>query len=180
MQEKAEEAGVAHYKFEYKEGTGAWQLGTEGNDTNGSKTVTFSVPKDNTTYTLRVTVTDGAGNVGTSTGSYSIKTQVANTQPHDLTTWCSSRTTTSMTISAKAYDDDTPAQPLTYKLYWGDSTTAMDTKTGTSGGTVTFTTKTGLAEYTTQYYNWKVEVTDSKSVKISKNGNDRTQCSRKN
>jgi hypothetical protein len=66
-----------------------------------------------------------------------------------------------MTISAKAYDYDTPAQTLTYKLYWGNSTTAMDTKTSTSGNTVTFTTKTGLTEYTTQTYSWKVEVTDN-------------------
>ena len=82
-----------------------------------------------------------------------------------------------MTISAKAYDNDTPTQTLTYKLYWGNSTTAMDTKTSTSGNTVTFTTKTGLAEYTTQTYSWKVEVTDSKSTAISKNSSDRTYCS---
>ncbi|MCI8621282.1 MAG: hypothetical protein HFJ50_06105, partial [Clostridia bacterium] len=30
---------------------------------------------------------------------------------------CSSKTTTSMTIRARAYDNDSPAQTLTYKLY---------------------------------------------------------------
>ena len=165
-----------HYKFEYKEEGGNWQTGTQGNDTNGSKTVTFNVPKDNTTYKIRVTVTDGAGNTGTST-EVSIKTQLANTPPYSLTTNCSSKTTTSMTIRARAYDNDSPAQTLTYKLYWGGSTTAMDTKTGTSGNYVTFTTKTGLAEYTTQTYSWRVEVTDGKSNPISATGTDRTYCS---
>ena len=84
-----------------------------------------------------------------------------------------------MTIQARAYDNDSPAQTLTYKLYWAGSSTAMDTKTGTSGNTVTFTTKTGLAEYTTQTYSWRVEVTDSKSNPISANGTDRTYCSGK-
>ena len=82
-----------------------------------------------------------------------------------------------MTIQARAYDDDTLAQTLTYKLYWGENGVAMDTKTGTSGQTVTFTTKTGLAEYTTQTYSWKVEVTDDKSDSIAKLGTDRTKCS---
>ena len=44
----------------------------------------------------------------------------------------------------------------------------IDTKTGTSGETVIFTAKGGLAEYTTQTYSWKVEVTDSKNETISK------------
>ena len=104
---------------------------------------------------------------------------VANTPPYNLTTNCSSKTTTSMTIQARAYDNDSPAQTLTYKLYWAGSSTAMDTKTGTSGNTVTFTTKTGLAEYTTQTYSWRVEVTDSKSNPISATGTDRTYCSGK-
>ena len=171
-------SGIAHYKFEYKEGNGAWQVGTQGNDTGTTKKVTFNVPKDNTNYKIRVTVTDGAGNTGTSTEA-TIKTQVANTPPYNLTTWCSSKTTTSMTIQARAYDNDTPAQTLTYKLYWGNSNTAMDTKTGTSGNTVTFTTKTGLAEYTTQTYSWKVEVTDSNNSGIFIFGEGRTFCSGK-
>ncbi|MCI8621996.1 MAG: hypothetical protein HFJ50_10280 [Clostridia bacterium] len=82
-----------------------------------------------------------------------------------------------MTIQAKAYDDDTPAQTLTYKLYWGGSGVAMDTKTGTSGQTVTFTTKTGLAEYTNQTYSWRVEVTDGNGSSIEKSEMDRTLCS---
>ncbi|MCI8621476.1 MAG: hypothetical protein HFJ50_07205, partial [Clostridia bacterium] len=130
---------------------------------------------DGKTYDLKVTVTDGAGrtNSAQTTGT----TKVANTPPYNLTTNCSSKTTTSMTIRARAYDNDSPSQTLTYKLYWGGSGAAMDTKTGTSGNYVTFTTKTGLAEYTTQTYSWRVEVTDSKSDPISANGTDRTYCS---
>ncbi|MCI8620899.1 MAG: hypothetical protein HFJ50_03790, partial [Clostridia bacterium] len=144
------------------------------------KTATFSNNSytglsDGKTYDLKVTVTDGAGrtNSAQTTGT----TKVANTPPYNLTTSCSSKTTTSMTIRARAYDNDSPTQTLTYKLYWGGSSAAMDTKTGTSGNYVTFTPKTGLAEYTTQTYSWRVEVTDSKSNPISATGNDRTYCS---
>ena len=133
---------------------------------------------DGKAYNLRVTVKDKAGHTKTTDGNTTATTVVANTPPYNLSTNCSSKTTTSMTISAVAYDNDTSAQTLTYKLYWGGSSTAMDTKTGTSGNTVTFATKTGLAEYTTQTYSWKVEVTDSKSNPISATGNDRTYCSR--
>ncbi|MCI8620380.1 MAG: hypothetical protein HFJ50_00635, partial [Clostridia bacterium] len=166
---KASDAnGIKSYKYEYKlQSETTWKTATFSNNS-------YTGLSDGKTYDLKVTVTDGAGrtNSAQTTGT----TKVANTPPYNLTTNCSSKTTTSMTIRARAYDNDSPSQTLTYKLYWGGSNTAMDTKTGTSGNYVTFTTKTGLAEYTTQTYSWRVEVTDSKSNPISANGTDRTSC----
>ena len=170
---KASDAnGIKSYKYEYKlQSETTWKTATFSNNS-------YTGLSDGKTYDLKVTVTDGAGrtNSAQTTGT----TKVANTPPYNLTTNCSSKTTTSMTIRARAYDNDSPSQTLTYKLYWGGSSAAMDTKTGTSGNYVTFATKTGLAEYTTQTYSWRVEVTDSKSNPISVSGSDRTKCSRNN
>ncbi|MCI8620757.1 MAG: hypothetical protein HFJ50_02860, partial [Clostridia bacterium] len=166
---KASDAnGIKSYKYEYKlQSETTWKTATFSNNS-------YTNLSDGKTYDLKVTVTDGAGrtNSAQTTGT----TQVANTAPRDLTTWCSSRTTSSMTIQAKAYDDDTPAQTLTYNLYWGGATRVYDTKTGTSGKTVEFSTVIGLSYYTTQTYPWRIEVLDSKGANLSCTGNDRTLC----
>jgi hypothetical protein len=89
-----------------------------------------------------------------------------------LTTDLSSRTTNSLTVRARAYDNDNPAQTLTYTLSLNGQTR---TATGTSGNYVTFSAVSGLSQYT--YYDWTVTVTDSKSNPISVTGRDRTYCS---
>jgi hypothetical protein len=96
---------------------------------------------------------------------------VANTPPYNLTTDLSSRTTNSLTVRARAYDNDNPKQTLTYTLSLNGQTR---TATGTSGNYVTFSVVSGLSEYTT--YSWTVTVTDSKSNPISATGSDRTYC----
>ncbi len=82
-----------------------------------------------------------------------------------------------MTITARAYDNDSPAQTLTYKLYWNGSNTVYDTKTGTSGQSVTFKNVTGLREYTTQTYSWRVDISDGNGGTTQANASGRTFCS---
>ncbi|MCI8622005.1 MAG: hypothetical protein HFJ50_10325, partial [Clostridia bacterium] len=89
-----------------------------------------------------------------------------------LTTDLSSRTTNSLTVRARAYDNDSPAQTLTYTLSLNGQTR---TATGTSGNYVTFSAVSGLSEYTT--YSWTVTVKDSCNASISGSGSDRTYCS---
>ncbi|MCI8621083.1 MAG: fibronectin type III domain-containing protein, partial [Clostridia bacterium] len=156
--------GITNYKYEYKEnGTSEWKTATFSNNS-------YTGLSDGKTYDLKVTVTDGAGrtNSAQTTGT----TKVANTPPYNLTTNCSSKTTTSMTIRARAYDNDSPAQTLTYTLSLNGQTR---TATGTSGNYVTFSAVSGLSEYT--YYNWTVTVKDSNNASISGTGRDRTYCS---
>ena len=147
---------------------------------DSSKQYTYTGLKDGQTYWIRVVVTDNAGNVGKSAednGGTQIATPSANTPPYNASTSCSSKTTTSMTITARAYDNDSPIQTLTYKLYWNGSSSVYDTKTGTSGNSVTFNTVTGLREYTTQTYSWIVEINDGHGGSTRVYGSGRTYCS---
>ena len=77
-----------------------------------------------------------------------------------------------MTVRARAYDNDSPAQTLTYTLSLNGQTR---TATGTSGNYVTFSAISGLSEYTT--YSWTVTVKDSNNSTISGSTSDRTYCS---
>lgn len=170
-----EEAGVAKYRIEYKTSTGNWTLGKEEESTATSKQITFGVPTYNTTYTLRAKVTDKAGNEGTSTGSYSVTTQVANTKPYNLTTTAPSnnRTTYSLTITASATDDE--QSTLYYDLYWNGSGAIKETKSATKDNPVTFTQITGLNMAT--YYSWKIVVRDNNGGSAEKAGYAYTNCS---
>ena len=148
------------YKYDYRLQNGTW---TTAKYSNGN----FTGLSDGKTYELRVTVTDNAGRTNSATTTAT--TKVANTPPYNLSTDLSSRTTNSLTVRARAYDNDSPAQTLTYTLSLNGQTR---TATGTSGNYVTFSAVSGLSQYT--YYNWTVTVTDSKSNPISATGSDRT------
>jgi hypothetical protein len=151
------------YKYDYRLQNGSWATAKYSNGN-------FTGLSDGKTYELRVTVTDNAGrtNFATTTAT----TKVANTPPYNLTTDLSSRTTNSLTVRARAYDNDSPAQTLTYTLSLNGQTR---TATGTSGNYVTFSAVSGLSEYTT--YSWTVTVKDTNNATISGSASDRTYCS---
>ncbi len=113
------------------------------------------------TYWIRVVVTDNAGNAGKSAednGGTQIATPSANTPPYNLTTSAPTnlRTTTSLTITASATDNEQTT--LYYDLYWNGSSTVTQTVQGTRGNTVTFTARTGLKKRTS--YSWRIVVRD--------------------
>ena len=103
------------------------------------------------------------GNVGKSSGDNEAGTPAstpsANTPPYNLTTSAPTnlRSTTSLTITASATDDEQTT--LYYDLYWNGSSTVTETKSGTKGNTVTFTARTGLTKRTS--YSWRIVVRDN-------------------
>ena len=128
---------------------------------DSSKQYTYTGLNDGQTYWIRVLVGDNAGNIGKSAednGGTQIATPSANTNPYNLTTSAPTnlRTTTSLTITASATDNEQTT--LYYDLYWNGSSTVTQTVQGTRGNTVTFTAKTGLTKRTG--YSWKIVVRD--------------------
>ncbi len=128
---------------------------------DSSKQYTYTGLNDGQTYWIRVVVTDNAGNTGKSAednGGMQIATPSANTNPYNLTTSAPTnlRTTTSLTITASATDNEQTT--LYYDLYWNGSSTVTQTLSGTKGSTVTFTAKTGLTMATS--YSWRIVVRD--------------------
>ena len=125
-------------------------------------------------------MTDNAGNVGKSAednGGAQIATPSANTNPYNLTTSAPTnlRTTTSLTITASATDNEQTT--LYYDLYWNGSSTVAQTVQGTRGSTVTFTARTGLS-MATKYY-WTVIVRDGAGGEQDVNSESAfTNCSR--
>ena len=128
---------------------------------DSSKQYTYTGLNDGQTYWIRVVVGDNAGNIGKSAednGGTQIATPSANTNPYNLTTSAPTnlRTTTSLTITASATDNEQTT--LYYDLYWNGSSTVTQTVQGTRGNTVTFTTRTGLTKRTS--YSWRIVVRD--------------------
>ena len=126
-----------------------------------SKQYAYTGLNDGQTYWIRVVVTDNAGNAGKSAEDNSgtqIATPSANTNPYNLTTSAPTnlRTTTSLTITASATDNE--QSTLYYDLYWNGSSTVTQTVSGTKGNTVTFTARTGLTKRTS--YSWRIVVRD--------------------
>ncbi|MCI8396228.1 MAG: hypothetical protein HFJ52_00575, partial [Clostridia bacterium] len=150
-------SGVQSYKFEYKKtSTSTWTTATTKTTSATSCTYTYSVPSDNTTYNLRVTVTDNAG--WTNEGTGSATTNKANTAP-TVTASFASKTTNSITINAKGQDRE--GGTLTYTLYIKTASGSWQSKattTGSPNSQVTMTAR-GLTEYTDYYY--KVDVRDN-------------------
>ena len=129
---------------------------------DSSKQYTYTGLNDGQTYWIRVVVTDNAGNAGKSAEDNSgtqIATPSANTNPYNLTTSAPTnlRTTTSLTITASATDNE--QNTLYYDLYWNGSSTVTQTVQGTRGSTVTFTARTGLTKRTS--YSWRIVVRDN-------------------
>ena len=128
---------------------------------DSSKQYTYTGLNDGQTYWIRVVVTDNAGNIGKSAednGGTQIATPSANTNPYNLTTSAPTnlRTTTSLTITASATDNEQTT--LYYDLYWNGSSTVTQTVQGTRGNTVTFTARTGLKQ--ASIYSWEIIVRD--------------------
>ena len=117
-------------------------------------------------------MTDNAGNVSKSTGDTELGTSAstpsANTSPYSATTSCSSKSTTSMTIIARAYDREQTS--LSYTLYFNGS--YKQTLNGSSG--VTFNIVTGLSKRTN--YSWYVVVSDGKGGSVTARNNSYTNC----
>ena len=84
-----------------------------------------------------------------------------NTAPRIESAAFSSKTTNSLTFTARATDAEN--DNLTYTLYTstdGNNWTLKQTLSNQTAGTQVTLTASGLAEYTNYY--WKVEVTDGK------------------
>ena len=127
------------------------------------------------TYNIYVEVYDVAGNMVT-TEDLPIEA-ITNTAPETPTVTYSSKTTSSITLQAKATDAD--GDQLTYTLYTSTSSNGTysqkATATGNSGSNVSLTAS-GLSEYTTYYY--YVTVTDQIANNESTKGQSvKTYCS---
>ena len=138
---------------------------------------TFSDLEQGTEYDIKITTVDKAGNLG-SKEEKSVST-VKNIAPIISTTsGMASYNGNShlITITAIAIDED--GDNLTYKLYWGTSSSNLSIKNTTSAASgikVTFPEQTSLNNYTTYY--WRVDALDNKGGIVSSYGNTRTLCS---
>ncbi len=142
--------------------------------TNNSSSYTYTGLADNTTYTLKVVVTDNAGNEKTSS-NITQKTLLDNTAPVISSTSFSSKTTSSITIRATATDADNDR--ITYKLYTSTSSSSGFTQkasTSAASGTQVTLTASGLSQYTTYYY--YVEASDGYETKKGSTSSVRTYC----
>ena len=139
---------------------------------DSSKQYTYTGLNDGQTYWIRVLVGDNAGNVGKSAednGGTQIATPSANTPPYNLTVSYASKGTTSITVTARAYDkeDGATGKNLTYTVQTstnGSSWTNRGTSTGLSGIQVSIQAS-GLRVFT-EYY-WRVIVTDTGGFSVS-------------
>ena len=177
-------SGIASYKFEYKgktEGSDKWRSLANGvvNTADGAVTYTYNIPTGE--YSVRVIVTDAAGNstmpdANTTITSTSTILNTAPTFTKQATGTPVANTNSQITVTATATDPD-EGDTLTYTLYWGTSSSNLTnsgmTQTGTSGQQVSFT-KTGLSNYTTYYF--RIDVSDNKETTIGSYSSEHTLC----
>ena len=163
--------GIVSYRYDYK-------LNSETNWTNGvaknSTSHTYTGLKDGTKYDFRVVTTDNAGRAGTS-ATKSATTVVANTAPVIESAVFSSKTTNSLTFTAKATDAQN--DKLTYTLYVstdGNNWTSKQILSNQTSGTTVTLTAGGLSEYTNYY--WKIDVSDGKLNSAGRSSTIRTYC----
>ena len=153
-------SGIKNYTYQYKETStndadNQWKTATT---TGASYTYPSTIITTNKTYDLRVIVNDNAG----WTKASNKVTIVTNTAPVVKEVNYSSKTTNSITITARATDTENDA--LTYTMYVStDNTnwTQKATSSSVSSGTEVTLTANGLAEYT--YYYIKVRATETSS-----------------
>ena len=151
------QSGIKNYQF---------YLGDTLKTTQVGNSYTYTGLAENTPYTLKVIVTDNAGN--TKDASTSIKTGISNAAPQMASVTFSAKTTNSLTIKARATDGNS-SDRLTYTLYTSTSNTGGFTNKATlsnqtPGAEVTLTAS-GLSQYTEYYY--YVTVSDGKSTNQS-------------
>lgn len=138
------ESGIATYEY---------YLNDELKDTLATNSYTFNELNEETSYNIKVVVTDKAGNRNES-NVITVKTQLGNRAPVISSTTLDSKTTNSITIKAKATDAN--GDKITYELYTSTSNSSGFTKKATesqmaSGSEVTLKAS-GLSQYTTYYY----------------------------
>ena len=128
-----------------------------------------------TTHSYTVVVSDGHDEV-TKTGT--ITTIQDNVAPVLAVNSLNSKTTNSLTVNARATDED--GDNLTYKLYTSTSKngtyTLQQTSSATAQNTQVTLTASNLSQYTTYY--WYIEVSDGTDKITSENDkkNARTKC----
>ena len=166
------QSGIYSYEFQRSTTSSASGFSTVSTKTisSTSTTYTYTGLSSGPTYYLRVIVRDVAGNTKTS----SVVNKTLNTAPGAPTASVSSKTTTSITIAAKATDPD--GDRLTYTLYTGTSSSNLSRATSSSAnsGTQVTLTGTGLSNYTTYYY--RVDVSDGTVTTRGSVDSVRTLC----
>ena len=168
------QSGIYSYQFQYKLSTASnYTTATTTVTSNGTCTYKYTGLADDTTYNLRVIVTDKAGKTSNKTATQ--KTVTANVAPVIATAAYNNKTTNSITVTARATDAN--GDNLTYKLYTSTSQngsyTQKATTTASQNTTVTLNA-TGLSNYTT--YWWYVQVSDGEETMTSSKQSVRTYC----
>ncbi len=168
--ESSSSGGYSSTKTTYKEMNGS----QAGETTTVTKTKQITGLTAGTTYSMYAVIYDVAGN-SKQTDTISLK---CGSEP-TITASYSSKTTDSITVSAKGEDVD--GGTLTYRLYTSTSENSGFTQkastTGNAGNTVSLTASS-LSMYT-KYY-WYVTVTDDTSLSgETSKSNVRTYCSGK-
>ena len=168
------ESGIYSYTFQYKTSTASdYTTAKTTITTNGTCTYTYTGLADNTTYNLRVIVTDKANK--TSNRETTQTTVNANVAPVIATAAYNSKTTNSITVTAKATDAN--GDNLTYTLYTSTSQNGSYTKkatTSASQNTTVTLSATSLSNYTT--YWWYVTASDGEATATSNKQSTRTYC----
>ena len=168
------QSGIYSYQFQYKLSTASsYTTATTTVTSNGTCTYKYTGLADDTTYNLRVIVTDKAGKTSNKTATQ--KTVDANVAPVISSAAFSSKTTSSITVTARATDEN--GDRLTYRLYTSTSQNGTYTQKATTSAnqssTVTLNA-TGLSNYTT--YWWYVQVSDGEETRTSSKQSVRTYC----
>ena len=164
-------SGINNYRFQYKLSTEtAWRDATT--QTGTGYTYPSSMISAGKTYNLRVIVSDKAGN---SKESASITVAMNRAPVFATQAYASGRSTTSITVKAKATDAD--GNNLNYTLRYGTSSSNLNLSKSQSGvaqnSVVTFSL-TGLANYTTYYF--QVTVSDGTATVSGTLANAKTKC----
>lgn len=169
------ESGIYSYEFQYKLSSSNEYITATTKITN-SKTCTYKYEglTENENYDLKVIVKDKASLTSEQTLNNILVQE--NNMPIIETAKCSSKTTNSMEITAKATDID--GDKLTYKLYISTSENGSYTLKATASdkdeGTEVKLNATGLSAYT--IYWWYIEIDDGKEIMTSDKKSTRTYC----
>ena len=168
------QSGIYSYQFQYKLSTASNYTTAKTTVTsNGTCTYKYTGLADDTTYNLRVIVTDKAGKTSNKTATQ--KTVDANVGPVLASAAFSSKTTSSIRVTARATDAN--GDRLTYRLYTSTSQNGTYTQKATTSASQSSTVTlnaTGLSNYTT--YWWYVQVSDGEVTRTSSKQSVRTYC----
>ena len=170
-------SGIVSYRFEYKgetESSDAWKILPDGIVNTEEKEVTYTYNLPMGRYSIRVIVTDAAGNSTTPDANTTIQetSTILNTAPTFTKNTTPTKTPSELDtirITATATDPD-EGDILTYTLYWGTDENNLNNSESQgnkkSGEQVEFI-KSGLSNYT-QYY-FKIDVKDNEQKTTTRN-----------